>query len=149
MNNKFVFIKILTIVFFLTCGYGTVNAIDDSDKLPFDEDQVDSSSKARIYLSEKKFDFGKIKEGIVVKHIFKIKNIGKDVLKIKRVRASCGCTAALPKKKKLKSGEETNLVVEFDTSGREGKQKKSVYIYTNDPTSPKMKIQFTALIEDK
>jgi len=54
------------------------------------------------------------------------------------VQASCGCTAASPEKSELAPGESTDLTVKFNSTGRMGKQLKTVKIYTNDPESPEM-----------
>jgi hypothetical protein len=45
------------------------------------------------------FDFGKVKQGEVLKHTFSLKNDStKNVLNIKNVHTSCGCTASEVKK---------------------------------------------------
>lgn len=98
---------------------------------------------------EESFDFGDIVEGVKVTHDFKIVNNGQGILEIKRVRASCGCTAVAPAKKELQAGESTTLKVEFDAYGRRGKQDKYVYVYTNDPENPAVKLSFTANVLPK
>lgn len=96
------------------------------------------------------FDFGKIVEGTVVTKEFKIKNLGDDTLKIEKVRASCGCTAANPKKTILLPGESTSIDVSFDSSNRAGKQKKHVYIFSNDPKYREYRFSFFAeVVKDK
>jgi len=90
----------------------------------------------RISVLKKEFDFGKIKQGEIVKHDFKITNTGDDLLIINFVRASCGCTAAKPRKTDLKPNESTLLHVEFNSANKIGKQIKHVYILTNDRKHP-------------
>lgn len=137
---------LLSITLIFSCSNGT--SAKNDKKLPFDE-EIDKNSKARIHIEEKLHDFGKITEGKKVMHNFVVKNVGKDLLKINKVRASCGCTAVVPKKNELKEGESTTINVEFDSEGRLGKQKKSVYIYSNDPTNSKIKIQFKVFVNPK
>ncbi|MFO7444993.1 MAG: DUF1573 domain-containing protein [Ignavibacteriaceae bacterium] len=97
----------------------------------------------RAVIEPKQYDFGDIQQGEVVTHDFIIKNDGNDVLTIKNVRASCGCTAAQPSKNELKPGESTEVQVSFNSEGRSGKQAKTVYIETNDPASPTVKLSFS------
>jgi uncharacterized cupredoxin-like copper-binding protein len=93
------------------------------------------------------FDFGKVKEGKMLVHTFKYKNIGKTELLIKDVRSSCGCTAAILSGKNLKPGEEGTLKVEFDTKGRLGRNSKSITIFSNDPDNPVFVLTVYADIE--
>jgi len=94
----------------------------------------------KLVLQQNSFDFGDIKQGETVSHTFVLTNSGGDLLKITNVQASCGCTAAVPEKSELAPGESTNLPVKFNSTGRQGLQKKTVKISTNDPTSPEMTV---------
>ncbi|MCW8804855.1 MAG: DUF1573 domain-containing protein [Ignavibacteriaceae bacterium] len=96
-----------------------------------------------LILQQSSFDFGDIKQGDKVSHTFVISNGGGDLLKISDVKASCGCTAAAPDKRELAPGESTNLVVTFNSTGRMGKQSKTVRIYSNDPKNPEMQLSIT------
>jgi uncharacterized cupredoxin-like copper-binding protein len=92
----------------------------------------------KLVLQQKNYDFGDIKQGETVSHAFVLSNSGGDLLKITNIQASCGCTAATPDKSELAPGESTNLVVKFNSTGRRGKQTKTVRIYSNDPQNPEM-----------
>lgn len=92
-------------------------------------------------------DFGKITQGSVVNYDFEILNNGGDTLVIKDVRAGCGCTAVKPEKNILMPGEQTKILVSFDSKGRKGHQQKYVYITSNDKDSPELRLSFTADIE--
>jgi hypothetical protein len=46
----------------------------------------------QIEFSEVKYDFGSIKQGDVVDHVFKFKNTGTQPLVISNIGVSCGCT---------------------------------------------------------
>lgn len=100
----------------------------------------------KISAPEKEYDFGVINQGEYALHDFVITNTGDDVLKIGRVRASCGCTAAKPEKSELAPGESTNIHVEFNSRGRRGKQRKYIYVYTNDPKIPEFRLKLTGEI---
>jgi hypothetical protein len=92
----------------------------------------------KLVLQQSSFDFGDIKQGETVSHTFVLSNSGGDLLKISNVKASCGCTAAAPEKNELAPGESTNLLVKFNSTGRQGKQTKTIRIYSNDPLNPEM-----------
>ena len=94
-------------------------------------------------------DFGEILEGQVVTHLFEITNQGTADLKITKVRATCGCTAAQPAQTELKPGEKTTIKVEFDSSRRLGLQQKLVYVFSNDPKTPEYKLTFNAVVVEK
>jgi len=98
---------------------------------------------------EKNFDFGQIVEGDIVAHNFEIENKGDAPLTINRVKASCGCTAVAPSKNILEPGESTLINVKFNSAHRRGEQRKHVYIFSNDPKSPELRLSFTATILPK
>lgn len=95
------------------------------------------------------FDFGTIIQDSVVTTYFVITNEGADLLKIKKVSASCGCTAVVSEKNELKRGESTEVKVTFDSKGKSGKQAKSVYIETNDPKNATITLALTGNIIEK
>lgn len=97
----------------------------------------------KLVLQQNSHEFGDIVQGEVVTHTFVLSNSGGDLLKITNVQASCGCTAAAPEKNELAPGESTNLTVKFNSHGRQGKQTKTVKIFTNDPQTPEAVITIT------
>lgn len=94
-------------------------------------------------------NFGNIKEGKFVVCEYILENTGKSDLLIEKIKTSCGCTAVAPQKTELKPGETTSLKVEFNTFRREGKQRKFVYVLTNDPKQPQIRLSFTANVLKK
>ncbi len=94
------------------------------------------------------YDFGNIEQGKLATHNFILVNNGGDSLKIFDVHASCGCTAAKPDKNSLAPGESTNIKVEFNSTGKVGKQEKYVYVKTNDPSNPELKFKFIGNVLD-
>ncbi len=82
------------------------------------------------------FDFGDIKTGAKVEHTFNLKNEGKRDLIIRDVKSSCGCTAVSPSKNVIPSGESVPLKVVFDSTGKSGRQNKTITVITNDPKNP-------------
>jgi uncharacterized cupredoxin-like copper-binding protein len=92
----------------------------------------------KLVIQQDEHDFGDIKQGEKVSHVFVLTNSGGDLLTISNVKASCGCTAALPEKNELAPGESTNLNVTFNSAGRLGKQRKIIRVESNDPDNPQV-----------
>lgn len=82
------------------------------------------------------FDFGDIKTNQKVEHTFNLKNTGKKELIIRDVKSSCGCTAVSPSKNIIPAGESVPLKVVFDSTGKSGRQNKTITVITNDPKNP-------------
>ena len=94
------------------------------------------ANAAVVSFEEKSYDFGTMKQGDKKEHTFLLTNKGKSDLHIRRVRATCGCTAVAPAKKVIAPGETVPIKVTFDSKGKRGRQSKSVTVITNDPNTP-------------
>ncbi len=118
------------------------------------EENFDAMSDAQranapvINITDKNFDFGEIKSTQKVEHAFVVKNDGKSNLIIRKVKASCGCTAINPKKSVLVPGESTEIVTVFDPTGKSGRQNKSVTVITNDPQNSNVLLRISGNIVD-
>jgi len=102
---------------------------------------------AKIAFKEESWDFGKVKQGQVLNHVFKLKNIGDEPLKIKDVSTSCGCTAALVSNAEILPGKEGEIKVTIDTRGYTDKITKYVFVESNDPAQYSKELTVTAEIE--
>lgn len=91
-------------------------------------------------------DLGTAREGEVLRHDFVICNMGDDLLVIRKVWASCGCTAAVIEKNELQPRETTTIHIEFNTRGRSGLQKKFIEVFSNDTTETSYRLNFKARI---
>ncbi len=105
------------------------------------EPAIETSGTPKIECAEAVFDFGEQDNEQPVKHDFIIKNTGDGTLVIKKVKTSCGCTAAAPEDKTVEPGEETKIATTLKLKGRQGPTAKSVTVETNDPTTPAYKLQ--------
>ena len=94
----------------------------------------------KISSPSQKHNFGDIVEGSIVEHEFIITNNGDAELHIIKVSSSCGCTAAKPEKEKLQPGESTEIKVTFNSRSRHGKQKKYIYVFTNDKSNTRYRL---------
>jgi uncharacterized cupredoxin-like copper-binding protein len=100
----------------------------------------------KVSTQQMAYNFGQVAQGEHVKHDFIITNVGGDLLKINNVRASCGCTAAKPEKDELAPGESTNIKVDFNSTGRKGRQTKIITVKTNDPDKPEIRFRLTGVV---
>lgn len=100
---------------------------------------ADELAKAPVLsVDDPEFKFGKINQGEKVEHVYVLTNSGKSDLHIRKVKASCGCTAVQPEKKVIGPGESVNIKTVFNSAGKVGNQNKTVTIITNDPKKSKM-----------
>jgi len=81
------------------------------------------------------FNFGNIKQGEVVEHVFEFTNTGSEDLQISGTSASCGCTVPEHSKDPVPPGGKGKVVVKFDSKGKSGQQNPVVTVNAN--TSPK------------
>lgn len=94
------------------------------------------------------FNFGKVKEGIKIRHVFKVCNKGNSPLEIDRVLTSCGCTVPTLAVKSLPPGASTELDVVMDTSLKQGPVNKAIEVFSNDPDMPHAIVRILADVED-
>ncbi len=76
-------------------------------------------------------DFGRVQQGEKVGWYFRFRNTGGSDLIITHASASCGCTVAEYNRDPVPAGGEGTVKVLFDSSGRNGKQVKTVTIESN------------------
>ncbi len=107
----------------------SANIQEDFSSLTADE----ISNAPTIEFENKTFNFGKLEQGEKVEHEYTFKNTGKTDLIIRKIRASCGCTAIITEKKVIPAGEEGSIKVNFDSRGKMGNQNKTVTVISNDP----------------
>ncbi|MCK4662847.1 MAG: DUF1573 domain-containing protein [Bacteroidales bacterium] len=136
MNNKILFITGLILIVLISCKQ---SSNDDKEKISTEivQNPITASGDYNMEdLPEIKFeknihDFGVIIQGEKVSHTFTYKNAGKSDLIIRSARASCGCTVPKFSKEPLAPGDEAEIEVIFNSSGRKGSQHKTITILTN------------------
>ncbi len=84
------------------------------------------------------YNYGQVKAGELIKFKFIVHNEGKNDLIIRKVKASCGCTATKLDNTIVKKGKTAIIEVEYDTKGQTGLQHKTITVTTNDPKSPEI-----------
>lgn len=101
--------------------------------------------KTTMEFYETMHDFGAIKEGEKVRHSYKFKNTGTNPLLISKVTVGCGCTTPSFSKEPIAPGGEGEIVIEFNSSGKEGEQQKNAIIHSN-AQEDRMSIGFKAQV---
>jgi hypothetical protein len=84
-----------------------------------------------ISIENDSYFFGKANQGDIIKHSFKFKNTGGADLLLTNVKPSCGCTISEWPRHPIKPGESGQIDIKFNTSGKLGKQKKAITVFTN------------------
>ncbi len=108
---------------------------------------ADELAKAPVIdFDDKNFDFGTVAQGAKVEHDYVVTNKGTDNLIIRKVKASCGCTAVSPAKTILGKGESTTIHVTFDSRGKSGRQQKTITIISNDPKQSNMILRISGTV---
>ncbi|SDJ52805.1 DUF1573 domain-containing protein [Chryseobacterium jejuense] len=107
---------------------------------------VSNEPSTSIALSESNFDFGKIKKGDKVEHVYEVTNTGKNPLVISEVKPGCGCTAPDFTKEPIMPGKKGKITLHFDSSSFDGNVQKYADVFANVEKSP-IKLTFTANIQ--
>lgn len=106
--------------------------------------------QAQIEVETIEFDFGEIQLGDTVWRDMELSNTGTGELVIDRIVGSCDCTRGSVNENEIPSGGSTLLRISFASAELYGEVVgpivRSVYIYTNDPNQPELKISFSGTI---
>jgi beta-lactamase regulating signal transducer with metallopeptidase domain len=100
----------------------------------------------RITFESETHDFGQVSPGSKSAGEFKFTNTGDAVLKVKKIKTSCGCTVARLTKKEYAPGESGTITVTYSASKSPGKASKRVNVPTNDMTRPRIPLTVKATI---
>ncbi|MCS3530655.1 DUF1573 domain-containing protein [Chryseobacterium sp. JUb7] len=107
---------------------------------------VSNQPTTSIALSESNFDFGNIKKGDKVEHVYEVTNTGTNPLVISEVKPGCGCTAPDFTKDPILPGKKGKITLHFDSSNFDGNVSKYADVFANVDKAP-VKLTFTANIQ--
>jgi len=131
IKNSIVGILLLSLAF-VSCKENASSKIDATNlETAKERDAKISLGSAIIEFDTKNYDFGTVNEGDVVEGVFKVANKGKTDLIITDASASCGCTVPEWPKEAIKPGDSAEIKFSFNSSGRTGKQSKTITLQTN------------------
>ncbi|MDA0990255.1 MAG: DUF1573 domain-containing protein [Verrucomicrobia bacterium] len=92
------------------------------------------------------YDFGTVTGESSIQHVFTVRNDGDSPLQISRVKPSCGCTTAKLPTNTLQPGEAVDISTSLSLKGRNGPQKKYIYVESNDPSQPRYQLEIKGQI---
>ncbi len=101
-----------------------------------------------LFISDKVFDLGRIKQTSGATKILSVSNTGKKPLLIREIQSNCTCTVVSITSKTIKPGGSAEIKIIFNPEERKGTQQKSITLYSNDPKNPVQRITFSAYVED-
>ncbi len=87
----------------------------------------------QVQVDAPEVNFGTLQQNEKFEHNFVLTNSGGSTLYIRKIKASCGCTAVQPEKKEIEPGESVKIKTVFNSAGKRGNQNKNVTVITNDP----------------
>ncbi|MBF9253188.1 DUF1573 domain-containing protein [Pontibacter sp. 172403-2] len=120
-------------------------AVDNPNVVSASE-AMSSENAPVITFENPEYDFGTIKQGEVIEHVFTFTNTGKSPLIIENASASCGCTVPEPPTEPIAPGETGSINVKFNSAGKMGQQYPTVTVRAN--TQPNLtKISMKGVVE--
>lgn len=102
------------------------------------------ASDPKLEVDRVQHDFGSIPPTDSVEAIFNITNKGGKPLEITRIQTSCGCTAGMMDSKTVNPGATNRLKVTYDPRGKNGRQEKTLWLFTNDPKNAQKQLNISA-----
>lgn len=109
----------------------TANLVEDFSKLS--KKEIANAPVASF--DKKEINFGDINKGGKANCDFVLTNTGKSTLFVRKTKASCGCTAVTMGENAIEPGKSTTIRATFDSTGKDGRQYKSITVITNDPVN--------------
>jgi hypothetical protein len=104
-------------------------------------------SAPRIQFAETTFDAGRVAQGARVEHVFVFRNGGERDLRVTRVRSSCDSTAGVSSETTIAPKSTAEVTASLDTAGLFGKVKRTISVFSNDPTAPATLLHLTADVD--
>lgn len=99
---------------------------------------VDPENAPKIEFTELTYRFGEIYHAERTSHDYVFTNKGKSDLIIESVRASCGCTQPTYPQEPIAPGESGAISVLYNSVGKQGSQRATIRVRSNDPTQPEV-----------
>ena len=136
----YAFVIAFSVSFFLSsCNSDPSKKVKSENLQAIEERSSSEADASEITFDFDSYDYGEVVDGEVVEVDFNFTNTGNSDLIIFNASASCGCTVPeYPQNENIKPGESNSLKVRFDTSGKPGKQMKTVTLTTNTNSGKKL-----------
>lgn len=128
---------------------------------------IEDPNAPKVEITEKRFDFGKIQLTDIVKHEFKLKNVGKNPLIITDLMTSCHCTTVIMKVQgkeaspefgmhsmpawqgEISAGTEAALEVIYEPAKMpvHGAVSRVISFSSNDPANKNVQLEIVGVVE--
>jgi hypothetical protein len=92
--------------------------------------------RPKLTVTAPDFHFKDVQSGVVIKHIFKLKNEGSLPLKITSIKPLCGCTRVGDWGRVVFPGQAEKITVSLETTHLADAVYKTIQIESNDPEQP-------------
>ncbi len=100
----------------------------------------------RIQFATRLYDFDKIIGGEVLKYMFVFTNVGNQVLEIKDIQSTCGCTTSETWARRVEPGKTGSIPIELFTVNYSGRIEKSLTVLCNDTNQPEVTLRIQGLV---
>jgi len=105
-------------------------------------EEVDTDVLPKMTFESLEYDFGVVREGKKVEHVFEFENTGEEPLLIGEANSTCGCTVPEFPKDYIQPGKKGKIKVIFDSKNLEGKVTKPITLIANTyPRETKLHIK--------
>jgi len=107
--------------------------------------EAQSKPLTTVAFSETDHNFGDIKKGEKVEHVYEVTNTGTNPLIISNVKPGCGCTVPDYTKEPILPGQKGKITLHFDSTNFDGTVNKVADVFANVEKAP-VKLTFSANI---
>ncbi len=143
---KYTYLPLLALALGLGACSGAADKIKPQDERQTMTEMVSNEEVASFEFDKEFHDFGDIQEGKTVNTTFEFTNTGDVPLVITSANGSCGCTVPDWPRSPIAPGETGSIKVSFNSTGRSGKNDKTVTIEANTvPRTTVLKITSNVL----
>ncbi|MEM9227496.1 MAG: DUF1573 domain-containing protein [Verrucomicrobiota bacterium] len=103
---------------------------------------VTTSAQATLVWEKKQLNLPAAMGQLELMGSYPFTNTGNSPVQILEVSTNCGCTYAAVSQQVVAPGESAEIVAFFDTAKREGPQRSSLIVRTDDPAAPSITLIF-------
>lgn len=123
--------KLHVLILLIGVVFAACNNTDKRENTEDDETKNSALTDGEVFFASGVYDFGTVKEGEIIEHVFKFTNTGSEPVIISRVTTSCGCTTPKYTSTPVLPGKDGEVTVRFDTNGQVGTQQKIITVASN------------------
>ena len=117
-------------------------------ELPSPSSDVDTRTLGKFQFSKMEYDFGTIKSGQIIEHVFNFVNTGQAPLVISNITSSCVCAVPDWTKTSVQPGKMGFVKVVFNSTNKNGAQSPTVTIQANtDPAITRLSMRGSVVLK--